>query len=399
MNPTTTRRPQRRNRSARSHARDTFPGQIVLVLQGGGALGAYQVGVFEALHDAGIEPDWIIGTSIGAINGAIIAGNAKETRLAKLSEFWSRVEHRAGSDLLGFWTGLTSVFANLATLSRGVPGFFAPHLPAWLDVHAPLGVEAAAYYSVSPLAATLSSLVDIEQLNRCRPRLTVGAVNVRNGEMRYFDSRDGALSLQHVMASGALPPAFPAVRIDGDPYWDGGIYSNTPLEVVLDDNPRRDSVIFNVQVWNPEGPEPDSLWQVMGRKKDIQYASRSKSHIVRQQQIHHLRHVIRELAKHVAGKQRNSAAVLDLAGWGCGTTMHVVQLLAPGIDGEDHTKDIDFSPAGIRARRQAGHADTLRMLEAAPWTRPVDPIEGVIIHEDATAARRPGRRKASSSRS
>jgi len=366
--------------------RDTFPGQIVLVLQGGGALGAYQAGVYQALCEAGVEPDWVIGTSIGAINAAIIAGNAPALRLPRLRSFWSRVEKGAGDDPFRSLTGLANVPANLATVTHGIAGFFAPNLPAWCGVHAPLGVEAAAWYDTSPLARTLSELVSARELQRSQMRLTVGAVNVRNGEMRYFDSRDERLTLAHVMASGALPPAFPAVRIDGDPYWDGGIYSNTPIEAVLDDNPRRNSVIFNVQMWNPEGPEPESLWQVMGRQKDILYASRSKSHIARQKQIHHLRHVIRELAKHMPAARRDSAKVRELAGWGCGTTMHVVRLLAPRLDGEDHTKDIDFTPAGIHARWQAGYADTARMLAAAPWRAPSDPVEGVVIHEDPARA-------------
>jgi NTE family protein len=370
------------NGDATAHPRETFPGQIVLVLQGGGALGAYQAGVFEALHEANVEPDWVIGTSIGAINAAIIAGNPHESRLAKLHEFWSRVEQRAGNDFLRFWSSVTNLGANFTTVSQGIPCFFTPHLPAWLGLHAPLGVEAAAYYTTSPLASTLSDLVDLAAIKRGKVRLTVGAVNVRNGEMRYFDSRDEPIAIEHVLASGALPPAFPAVRVDGDPYWDGGIYSNTPIEAVLDDNPRKDSVIFNVQLWNPEGPEPETLWQVMGRQKDIQYASRSKSHIARQKQIHHLRHVIRELYKHVPEKLRNSPEVRELNGWGCGTTMHVVRLLSPGVEGEDHTKDIDFTPAGIRSRWQAGYSDTRRMLRAAPWRKPVDAVEGIVIHQD-----------------
>jgi NTE family protein len=244
-----------------------------------------------------------------------------------------------------------------------------------------LGVERAAYYTTAPLRETLAPLVDFDVCNDHRIRLTVGAVNVRNGEMRYFDSRDAPIGLDHVLASGALPPAFPAVRIDGDPYWDGGIYSNTPIEAVLDDKPRKDSVIFAVNMWNPEGPEPETLWQVLGRHKDIQYASRAQSHIARQKQIHHLRHVIREIAKHVPPKTRATAELAELASWGCGTTMHVARLVAPKLDGEDHTKDIDFTPAGIRARWHAGYAATRQMLARAPWNTPVDPIEGVIIHD------------------
>ena len=367
-----------------------LPGQVVLVLQGGGALGAYQVGVYQALHEAGIEPDWVIGTSIGAINAALIAGNAPAERLDRLREFWSRVEQRAGADLVPAWNGLANGYANVpanwATMWQGIPAFFAPNPFAWLGLHTALGVERAAYYSTEPLRETLAELVDCERLGQRQTRLTVGAVNVRNGEMRYFDSRDETLGLDHILASGALPPAFPAVRIQGDPYWDGGIYSNTPIEAVLDDRPRRDSLIFTVHMWNPQGTEPESLWQVMGRQKDIQYASRARSHIARQKQIHHLRHIIRELAKHVPEAQRNSPELKELAAWGCGTTMHVARLVAPRLDGEDQTKDIDFTPAGINARWQAGYADTRRILARAPWTKPIDAMEGVVIHDVAPAA-------------
>ncbi len=384
MTKTTARRHKAAAKPASSTTVPTNPyGQVVLVLQGGGALGAYQAGVYQAMHEAGIEPDWVIGTSIGAINAALIAGNAPEDRLARMREFWSRVEQHNGDDLLRFFTGLANLPANLSTVTLGIPDFFVPNPVAWLGSHTPLGVERAAYYTTAPLRSTLSELVDIELLNTCKTRLTVGAVNVRTGEMRYFDSRDEPVILDHVLASGALPPAFPAVRIDGDPYWDGGIYSNTPIEAVLDDKPRRDSLIFTVHMWNPEGPEPETLWQVMGRQKDIQYASRARSHIARQKQIHHLRHIIRELAKQLPESVRNDSEVRELTSWGCGTTMHVVRLVAPKLDGEDHTKDIDFTPTGINARWQAGYADTKRMLQRAPWEGPVDSMEGVVVHDAA----------------
>ena len=167
------------------------------------------------------------------------------------------------------------------------------------------------------------------------------------------------------------------------------MYSNTPIAAVLDARPRRASQIFAVHMWNPQGDEPKSLWQVLGRQKDIQYASRARSHIARQKQIHHLRHVIRELCAHIPHARRQTAALRELAAWGCGTTMHVAQLVAPTVDGEDHTKDIDFTPAGIAARWQAGREDTRRLLERAPWEAPVDPMEGVIVHEAGTPATRP----------
>ena len=133
-------------------------------------------------------------------------------------------------------------------------------------------------------------------------------------------------------------------------------------------------------MWPNDGVEPRSIWEVMGRQKDIQYASRADSHIARQQQIHHLRHIIRQLARHVPPAQRDSPEMRELASWGCHTTMHVVRLQAPLLDGEDHTKDIDFTPAGVRARWQSGYADALRMIDRAPWTAPVDAMEGVVVH-------------------
>jgi NTE family protein len=276
--------------------------------------------------------------------------------------------------------GVGPMLGTMTTVMRGIPSFFTPNLLAWRGARAAAGVEQASYYSTAPLRATLGELVDWEYLCDCRTRLTVGAVNVCSGRMRYFDSRKEPLGVDHVMASGALPPAFGAVRIDGEPYWDGGIYSNTPIEAVLDDKPRRDSLIFAVNVWHQTAPEPESIWEVMSRQKDIQYASRADSHISRQKQIHRLRHVIRELTKQLPAAKQDDAKVKELAAWGCGTQMHVAHLLAPRLDSEDHTKDIDFTPNGIRVRRDAGYADTMRMIERAPWTAPADPIEGVIEH-------------------
>ena len=357
------------------------PGQIVLVLQGGGALGAYQVGVYQAMHEAGIEPDWIIGTSIGAINAAIIAGNEPSRRLEQLERFWESVEWRSPFGHSAMPPSLVNPWATWGTMMQGVAGFFAPNPPSWLGLQTRLGVERAAFYTTAPLLKTLNELIDFDLPNRCSPRLSVGAVNARTGEMRYFDSQREQLRAEHVMASGALPPAFPAVRIDGEPYWDGGIYSNTPIEAVLDDNPRKSSTIFAVHLWNPSGSEPNSIWQVLGRQKDIQYASRASSHIARQRQIHRLRHVITQLGERMPEELRNSAEVRELASWGCRTTMHVVRLLAPQLMDEDHTKDVDFTPGGIHARWEAGYADAKDAIAQAPWTREVDPIEGVVVHD------------------
>ncbi len=354
-------------------------GQIVLVLQGGGALGAYQAGVYQAMHEAGVDPDWVIGTSIGAINAAIIAGNTRDKSLERLRELWDRVEQ---DDLFGppdHWFG--QLTRNMYTISTGLPAFFRPNAMAFMSPHNRLGPEKAAYYSVDPLRETLSDLVDFDIVEAGETRLTVGASHVSSSEMRYFDSRDEKLGLEHVMASGALPPSFPAVRVDGELYWDGGILSNTPVEAVFDDRPRRNSLVFTVHIWNPDGEEPETVWEVMNRQKDVQYSSRAESHIKRQRQLHRLRHVVAELAKRLPEDAAKDNLVRELVSYGCMTRTHVVRLLAPNLPGEDHLKDIDFSPQGIRQRWEAGYQHTLKTLEKAPWREPYDPIEGIILHE------------------
>ncbi|MGU7778983.1 patatin-like phospholipase family protein [Burkholderia sp. PU8-34] len=372
-------------------SRMELPGQVVLVFQGGGALGAYQLGVYQAMDESGIQPDWVIGTSIGAINAALIAGNPPEHRTRRLTEFWNRVTERTRVHAPAILPGWNRTFAELMIIGGGIAGFFRPNPASWLGPLARLGVDRASYYMIAPLRDTLVSLVDFDLLNAGRPRVTVGAVNACTGAMRYFDSRDQRLTVEHIMSSGALPPAFPAVRIDGEPYWDGGVYSNTPVEVVLDDKPRRSAVIFSVQMWNPVGPEPESIWQVSERQKDIQYASRTDSHIARQQQIHRLRHVIRELVKHVPEAERATTEVRELAAWGCQTTMRLIKLAAPRLDGDNQLKDIDFTPAGIAARRQAGYDAAMRAIAARPWDVPMDPIEGLTVYsaDEPVSAEKP----------
>lgn len=366
-------------------------GQVVLVLQGGGALGAYQAGVYQALHEAGVEPDWIIGTSIGAINASLIAGNAPKDRMERLRAFWSRVEHSPAFDI-AFAANpfLGAMLPNWTTVTTGVAGFFRPNPLAFLGQHVKLAPEAAGYYSTLPLRRTLDELVDFSRLGKTGPRLTVGAANVGTAQMRYFDSARETVDARHILASGALPPAFPAVRIDGELFWDGGILSNTPVEAVFDDNPRRNSLVLAVHVWNPNGPEPDSILQVMNRQKDLQYSSRAVTHIQRQAQIHRLRHIISELAAKLPASERASKEVREMAAYGCLTRMHVVRLLAPQLDGEDHTKDIDFSRAGIRSRWDAGYRDAQQVLRQQPWKADVDPREGFYLHELQRDAADPG---------
>ncbi len=355
--------------------------RVVLVLQGGGALGAYQAGVYQALHEAGIEPDWVIGTSIGAINAALIAGNRVEHRVQRLHEFWNTVAFKGLPALWSAWPGMPAALPVLNAIGQGLPGFFAPNHRAWLGPHLPLDEDRAGYYLTDELRETLSALLDPGLLNACTPRLTVGAVNVRSGTMRYFDSRDESVQLDHVLASGALPPAFPAVRIGDELYWDGGIYSNTPVETIFDDVARHSALVFAVQLWRASGAAPSTMWQVSERQKDIQFSSRVDSHVQRQAQIHRLRHIVRELVKELPDAALARPEIAALADFGCGTVMHLVRLVAPRLPGEDHTKDMDFNSPRIQARWRAGIADARRAVAQRAWLAPVDPVQGLVVHD------------------
>jgi NTE family protein len=349
--------------------RGQLPGQVVLVMQGGGAPGVYQAGAYEALHDAGIEPDWVIGTSIGAINGVIIAGNPIERRVERLREFWAHLANQ--------WF---EPWNQLAPLLMGVPGFYYPNPALVRGVDANVGIERAALYHVDPLKKLLPTLIDFDRVNSGSPRFTLGLVTVRSGHMRYFDTKNEKVGLDHVLGSSAIPPSFPAVRIDGESYWDGGIYSNTPVEVVFDDDPRQSSVVFAVQIWHSHGLEPESIAQVFMRQKDILFGSRTKSHIARQAQIHRMRHVVRELFSMLPDERKDTPEAKELAAWGCGTLMHLVEINAEPIDGETNARDFDFSQTAIEARWQAGYADACRMIERRPWDTPIDPMLGVAVY-------------------
>ncbi len=369
-------KPAKRN-GATHRAADA--GRIVVVFQGGGALGAYQAGVYQALFENGIEPDWIIGTSIGAINASLIAGNAPENRLPALEAFWRRVSKKHLP--LGVDARVWQNVSYMQTVCNGIPGFFDPNPWAFLGAQMRLGAENAGYYSTTPLQRTLNELVDFSRIKNGGPRLTVGAALVRSSQMRYFDSRDTAIDARHVMASGALPPAFPPIRIDGELYWDGGILSNTPAEAIFDDYPRYDSLVFVVHLWNPNGPEPETMWDVGHRQKDIQYSSRVANHIARQSQLHRLRHVIEELSELLPEQVLTQPRAQELASYGCPTRMHFVRLMAPRLDNDDQTKDVDFSTTGIQRRWSAGYANAMRAIERAPWQGKFDSLEGVILHE------------------
>ena len=361
------------------------PPRVALVLQGGGALGAYQAGVFEAMHEHGLAPDWVVGTSIGAINAALIAGNAPEHRVDRLREFWRRVEVADWGDMHRLPDAARQGNAWAATfdaLMGGVPGFFTPRPFNPFAAGLPVDPERASFYDNGELAETLRNLVAFERLRDAGAmRLTVSAMGVTNGELASFDSAREELGVDHVMASSALPPGFPPVRIDGLLYWDGGLYSNTPLDIVLDEAPRIDTLCFMVDLWSAEGPEPRTFDEVQTRQKDIQYASRSQRHIEDYRRMHEMRNALRALHGHVPAELREAPEVRALAEPGCDTTMHIVRLLYRGHDWHMASKDINFAHSSIEWRWQQGRGDARRALAEAPWKTPQPPHIGVVVHE------------------
>jgi NTE family protein len=365
--------------------------RIVLVLQGGGALGAYQAGVCQALDEHALTPDWIVGTSIGAINAALLAGNQQATRMQRLRQFWDRVSHRDTIDLARLPDPLrrASVWlSSIDTVLRGAPGFFAPRRFSMFPTGVPVQPEAASFYDTSALNLTLGELVDFDYLNAPGGiRMTVNAMKVKTGELVSFDNTRQVLNADHVRASGALPPGFPPVRVDGDLYWDGGLYSNTPLETVLADVPHIDTLCFMVDLWSAEGPEPTTLDEVQTRQKDVMFASRSKRQIEDYLRTHKLQHKLRELHAKLPKAARTHASEDELAMLGCDSTMHVVRLPYSGRDWNMASKDINFSKGSIAWRWDQGYRDALRAIGQAGWLAAVSEDTGLVLHELPPLAR------------
>jgi NTE family protein len=351
--------------------------RIALCLQGGGALGAYQAGVYQALDEARVRPTWVAGISIGAVNAAIIAGNPPERRLERLREFWETVSHGAlpfeAPDLrlvsqawFGDFSlrGIAGLTAAAQVMVRGQAGFFEPRLPPpWLRSAGTDG--ATSFYDAAPLRATLDRLVDFEHLNFGGMRATFGAVEVETGNFKYFDTgtpEDRPLGPEHIMASGALPPAFASVAVRGRRYWDGGLVSNTPLEYVLDDEPRRDTLAFQVDLWSAKGEAPRDVLEVLERQKDILYSSRTRKGTDRFALRQDLRRLIQLAVDALPPAVRIQPEVARLAQEGCRKVMNVVHLIYRAKEYETHAKDYEFSSIAMRFHWEAGYEDAKASL-------------------------------------
>jgi NTE family protein len=365
----------------------------ILVLQGGGALGAYQAGVFEGLAEAGFTPNWIAGVSIGAVNAALIAGNAPERRVERLREFWNLVtsdlvadplpEEYSPADPLRRWANRMSAAACAAV---GVPGFYTPRIPPAFLAPAGSG-EARSVYDTSALASTLEKLVDFHRIDIGPIRLSLGAVDVQTGNSTYFDSLKTPICPRHVMASGALPPAFAPVEIDGRHYWDGGIVSNSPLSYVLDNAPPMRALIVQVDLFSAEGSLPRDLDEVMARRKDIVYSSKTRFNTTRVRELQCLRSSLHRLLAKIPADLRDDADVKALERMCHSTHIDIMHLINRRDGRSASSKDYEFSRASMLWRWNAGLEDVRRSVEHPEWLRRSQLTEGVQVYDLAREGR------------
>lgn len=382
--------------SARSYA------TIALMLQGGGALGSYQCGVYEGLHQAGILPNWFAGISIGAINAALLAGNAPAQRLDRLHAFWERISIPAvpfGQQWFQWQEDLrkqlpleksTLALANaqgaFAALLFGQAGFFVPRFP---PPYVGVGhVESAtSFYDTAPLKSTLEEFVDFDRINAGEVRFSVGAVNVRSGNFIYFDNFDKPgdpktrIRAEHVMASGALPPAFAAIEIDGEHYWDGGLVSNTPLDHVLSQTPRRDSLVFQVDLWRAQGLLPRNVMEVAERQKDIQFSSRTRYTTDSVKRRQDLRTTLYALLKEIPPGHITAQMREELAPWLSDRVYNIIHLIYKTKPFEEQYKDYAFAPSTMAEHWRAGLADMHNTLSHPQFFMPPSRRDGVVTHD------------------
>ncbi len=350
---------------------------VALVLQGGGALGSYQAGVYEGLHEAGIRPNWVSGISIGSINAAIIAGSPEDERVARLRGFWESICRPTGFAALPWGEALADLFDGIPfgfgspamngqlsafqALFSGQPGFFKPRMPPPYLVHG-RGAASTSFYDTTPLAETLRQYVDFDLLNAGKVRASFGVVNVRSGNFAYFDSQKHTLGPEHIMASGALPPGFPSVEIDGEHYWDGGIVSNTPLAQVLTTDTMRDTLAFQVDLWPARGGLPTTLEEVAERQKDIQYSSRTRMVTDQLRRVLKLRHGLQQLLERLPEKERGAPDLAEIRKLANTPATNIINLIYEAKHRERFSKDYEFGTEAMREHWESGLADIRQTL-------------------------------------
>jgi NTE family protein len=368
--------------------------RIALILQGGGALGAYQAGVYQALAEANLHPDWVAGISIGAINSALIAGNPPRKRVERLREFWETVcappfgvpyvAALEGSD--EFSHTLVNQFRSWTALVGGAPGFFQPRVPP--PFLYPNGApEALSYYDVSPLRATLENLVDFDLINAGRMRFSVGAVNVRTGNFVYFDSATYQICAEHVMASGSLPPGFPPTEIEGEYYWDGGLVSNTPLEWVLESRPGKDTLAFQIDLWSARGEFPRNLIEAETRQKEIRYSSRTRLATNQFKKKQTLRRAAARLLARIPKELLQTPEAEMLALDADEKVYNLIQLIYHAKNYEGNSKDYEFSRRTMEEHWRSGYNDAVRTLRHPEVLQRPQGMDGVFTFDLAVDGR------------
>jgi NTE family protein len=369
---------------------------IALLLQGGGALGSYQAGVYEALAEADLHPDWLAGISIGAINSAIITGNPPKERVAKLRAFWEGITTNPLLD----WALAVDAFIPKGDVARGTfnqisaawalfsgaAGFFEPRRPSpWLHPHGV--VEATSFYETKLLKQTLERLIDFDRINAGETRLSVGAVNVRSGNFVYFDTQTHTIRPEHVMASGSLPPGFPAVEIEGEHYWDGGLISNTPLHWVVEQTPRQDTLAFQVDLWSSRGEFPRNLAEVATRQKEIQYSSRTRAETDHFKRLQRMRCALSSLLSKLPDELRGSEEATLLGALADHKVFNVIHLIYRSKAYEGDSKDYEFSRLTMQEHWRAGYQDAVRTLRHPEVLQRPSNREGVFTFDLAVHGR------------
>jgi NTE family protein len=368
--------------------------RIALILQGGGSLGAYQAGVYQALAEANLDPDWVAGISIGAINAALIAGNSPEKRIERFREFWETVSappfgvpYIAALEARDEFThSVVNQMYSWSALVGGAPGFFQPRVPPPF-LYPNAAPEALSYYDVAPLRGTLERLVDFDVINAGAMRFSVGAVNIRTGNFVYFDSTTHEIRPEHVMASGSLPPGFPPTEIEGEHYWDGGLVSNTPLEWVLDSRPGRDTIAFQIDLWSARGELPRNLIEADTRQKEIRYSSRTRlaTNQFKKKQI--LRRAAAQLLAKIPKELRQTPEAEILALEADEKVYNLIQLIYHAKNYEGNSKDYEFSRRTMEEHWRSGHNDAVRTLRHPEVLRRPQGLDGVFTFDLAVDGR------------
>ena len=373
--------------------------RIALLLQGGGALGSYQAGAYQALAEANLHPDWVAGISIGAINSALIAGNPPEQRVEKLRAFWEAVT--APPLGIPYMPGLTiqndmqhqivNQWRALGIMLMGAPSFFKPRFPP--PIFTPAGNPGnLSFYDISPLKTLLESLVDFDRINAGETRFSVGATNVRTGNFAYFDNKTHKIAAAHVVASGSLPPGFPATEIDGEFYWDGGIVSNTPLQWVLDARPRQDTLAFQVDLWSASGELPRDMIEVDVRQKDIRYSSRTRAGTDQFRRMQAVRRAAAKLLAQMPGEVRQSPEAEILAQEADTKVYNILHLIYHAKKYEGASKDYEFSRRTMEEHWKSGYDDMINTLRHPEVLQRPQSADGVFTFDLARQGREEAKR-------